>query len=93
MVPAEARSSGQTIIPLDDVVSEQFKDLSYASDRVNAATTRGDRVKVQPIVAVKIESPSEDRCGSIAPNAARVLQQRMSVAPRKRDVLDLPMDA
>jgi len=35
MIPVEARSSGETILsPLD--VSEQFKDLSYASDRVNA---------------------------------------------------------
>ena len=35
---------------------------------------------------ITANSASDDRFGSIAPNAARVLQQRMSVAARKRQL-------
>jgi hypothetical protein len=41
---------------------------------------------VSLIISILSACASDDRSGSIAPNAARVLQQRMSVAPRKRQL-------
>ena len=41
---------------------------------------------MQSFVAAQFDNLSEDRFGSIAPNAARVLQRRMSVAARKRQL-------